>query len=73
MEDTNRLEQPKRIKKYSEKIDSNSTSTVEAGTLLPSVDVSFVGSNAEGWRVMSEIEALNPYSERKAPGNKPRS
>ena len=60
LKDTNRLEQPKRIKKYSEKLDSNSTSTVETGTLLPSVNINFVGLNAEGWKVMSEIEALNP-------------
>ena len=50
MEDTNRVDE----------LDSNSTSTVETGTLLPSVNVDFVGLNAEGWKVMSEIEALNP-------------
>ena len=46
---------------YSDKLDSNSTSTTENGTLLPSVNIEFVGLNAESWKRMIEIGALNPY------------
>ena len=65
LEDTNGLKQSKRIENCSEKLDSNLTSTIEARILPPNVDVNkqikFVGLNAEGWKVMSEIEVLNQY------------
>ena len=50
LEDTNGLEQSKRIENCSEKLDSNLTSTNEARILPPNVDVNkqikFVGLNA---------------------------
>ena len=46
---------------YSDKLDSSQTSTIENGTSLPSNDIEFVGLNAESWKKMIEIEAINPY------------
>ena len=61
LEDTNGLEQPKRMEGYSDKLDSSPTSTIENGTSLPSNDIEFVGLNAESWKKMIEMEALYPH------------